>query len=117
MIQWLIEIEESLSKAIDMSKDVSIPLQNLYMLAPLIYSERQKTNNESLIKEMIDANYQQVKTDWSFDEESKNQYKFHFVSSYLFCFVVAGKIEEHRYDEIMDFVNKKMDLFTDDYEV
>lgn len=117
MKQWLKEAEESLSKAINMSKDGSFPLHNLYMLAPLIYSEREKTNNEQMIKEMIDANDEQVKRDWSFDEESKNQYKFHFVSSYLFCFVVAGKIEERRYDEIMDFVNRKMDLFTDYYEV
>jgi len=117
MKQWLDEVEKSLAKALDISKDGSIQLQNLYMLAPIIYSERQKTNNESLIQEMIEENDQQVKRDWSFDEGSKNQYKFHFVSSYLFCFVVAGKIEESRYDQIMDYINRKMDLFADDDEV
>ena len=117
MKQWLNEVEESLAKALDISKDGSVQLKNLYMLAPIIYSERQKTNNESLIQEMIEANDQQVKRDWSYDEESKNQYKFHYVSSYLFCFVVAGKIDEFRYDEIMDYINRKMDLFTNDYEV
>lgn len=39
----------------------------------------------------------------------------HYVSSYLFCFVIAGKIEESKYDEIMEYVTSKMDLFTDDY--
>jgi hypothetical protein len=117
MHYWLNEAEESLAKAIDASKDGSVPLQNLYMLAPIIYSERQKTNDEELIHEMIDANDEQVKTDWSFDERSKEQYKFHFVSSYLFCFVVAGKIDEFKYDRIMECVNGEMSLFTDDYDV
>jgi len=114
MKKWHKESEESLSFALNAAKDGSISLQDLYILAPIIYSERQKTQNEALIQEMINANEKQVKTDWSFDEKSKDQYKFHYVSSYLFCFVVAGKIDEFKYDEIMDYVNKKMDLFTDD---
>jgi len=117
MKKWLTEAEESLSTAVDTSKDGSIPLQSLYMLAPIIYSERQNVKNESLIQEMIDANDRQVTEDWSHDEKSKNQYKFHFVSSYLFCFVVAGKIDELKYDEIMEYINSQMDLFTDDYGI
>lgn len=117
MQDWLHETEESLAKAIDVSKDGSILLQNLYMLAPIIYSERQKTKNEELIREMMDANDEQVKRDWSYDERSKEQYKFHFVSSYLFCFVVAGKFDEFKYDRIMEYVNGKMSLFTEDYGV
>lgn len=114
---WLNEVEESLSAAINASNDGSIPLQNLYMLAPIIYSERQKTKNESLIQEMIDANDRQVAEDWSHDEKSKDQYIFHFVSSYFFCFVVAGKIDEFKYDQIMEYVNSQMDLFTDAYGI
>ncbi len=113
MKKWLIEVEESLSKALDVSRYGTIPLQNLYMLATIIYSERQETNNESLIQEMIEANDRQVKEDWSHDDKSKDQYVFHFVSSYLYCFVVAGKIDEFKYDEIMDYVNSNMNLFTD----
>jgi len=117
MEEWLKEVEESLSKALYASNDGSVPLQNVYMLAPIIYSERQKTNNESLIQEMIEANDRQVAEDYSHDEKSKDQYKFHYVSSYLFCFVVAGKIDEFRYDKIMEHVNNHMDLFTDDYGI
>jgi len=117
MKDWLNEVKESLSVALDASKDGTIPLQNLYMLAPIIYSERKKTNNEALIQEMIDANDRQVAEEWSLDEKSKDQYKFHFVSSYLFCFVVAGKIDEFKYDKIMEYVNSEMVLFTDDYGV
>ncbi len=116
MKKWLIEVEESLSKALDASTRGTVPLQNLYMLATIIYSERQKTNNESLLQEMSEANDRQFKEDCSHDEKSKDQYKFHFVSSYLYCFVVAGKIDEFKYDEIMEYVNSNMNLFTDDYD-
>ena len=117
MKKWLKETEESLSEAVAASKNGAIPLQNLYMLAPIIYSERQKTENELLIQEMIEANDQQVEKEWSLDEKSKDQYKFHFVSSYLFCFVISGKIDEFKYDEIMEYVNSQIDLFTDDYDI
>lgn len=113
--QWLKETEESLSVALNASKDGAVPLHNLYMLAPIIYSERQKTNDEALIQEMLDENDRSVKADWSCDEKSKEQFKFHYVSSYLYCFVVAGKIDEFKYDEIMEYVNSRMVLFTDDY--
>ena len=116
MNKWLKEAEESLSKALCAHKDGSVPSQNLYMLAPIIYAERNNTNNESLIQEMIEENDRQVHRDWSCDEESKYQYKYHYVSSYLFCFVVAGKIDEFKYDKIMEHVTGKMDLFTSDYD-
>lgn len=117
MKKWLNEVNESLTKALDIARDGAVPLQNLYILAPIIYSERQNTNNKSLIQEMIDANDRQVKEDWSHDGNSKNQYKFHFVSSYLYCFVVAGKVDEFKYDEIMEYVNGQMNLFEDGYGV
>lgn len=117
MKKWLKETEESLYEAVAASKNGAIPLQNLYMLAPIIYSERQKTKNELLIQEMIEANDQQVAKEWALDEQSKDQYKFHFVSSYLFCFVISGRIDEFKYDEIMEYVNSQIDLFTDDYGI
>ena len=117
MKKWLKETEEALLEAIATSHDGAIPLQNLYMLAPIIYSERQKTTNELLIQEMIEANDKQVTSEWALEEESKDQYKFHFVSSYLFCYVVAGKIDEFKYDRVMEYVNSQIDLFTEDYGI
>lgn len=90
-------------------------VQNLYMMAPLIYSKRHHVNNDALVQEMLDENEELVQSDWACDDRSKEQYKFHYVSSYLFCFVVAEKIAESKYDEVMDYVNRNMDLFTDDY--
>ncbi|MBU2875027.1 hypothetical protein [Marinobacter salexigens] len=115
MKKWLKEAEVSLAEALEAERIGEIHAQNLYMIAPLIYSKRNNMNNAALIQEMVDENEEQVQRDWVCDERSKDQYKFHYVSSYLFCFVVAGKIEEAKYDEIMEYVTSKMDLFTDDY--
>lgn len=115
MIEWLNRAEASLVNAIEVSERGSAPLQNLYMLAPILYSEERNTKNQSLLQEMIDANEEQVQSEWAVDERSQDQYKFHYVSSYLFCYVVAGKISETKYDSIMEYVCSEMDLFTDDY--
>jgi hypothetical protein len=113
--KWLEAAEASLKEALAAAESGSVEKQNLYMLAPILYSKKQNMNNEALIQEMTNANDEQVARDWSYDENSKRQYKFHYVSSYLYCFVVAGKLEELKYDEIMEYICSKMDLFTDDY--
>ena len=111
MEEWLKEAREALSSPLDALKSGDISKENMYKLAPLFFSERQNIKRDSLLQEMIDANEQQVQTDCSFDPNSIKSYKFHYVSSYLFCFVVAGKIDEFKYDEIMEYVNSKIDLF------
>ena len=117
MEKWFKEAESSLSEAIECKKTGNVPSINLYKLAPIIYSKRQNMNNDSLFQEMCDENEEQVQRDWACDEASKDQYKFHYVSSYMFCFVVAGKMEEKKYDAIMEYLSNKMDLFTDDYGI
>jgi len=111
MDEWLQETEESLLSAITAVSSGEIPKENMYKLAPLFFAERQNIKRVSLLEEMSEANEQQVQTDCSFDPNSIKQYKFNYVSSYLFCFVVAGKIDEFKYDEIMEHVNQKIDLF------
>ena len=64
---------------------------------------------------MIAINEEEVQRDWSSDQGSRRQYKFHFVSSYLYCFVVDEAIEEVEYDELMEFATNTFELFTDDY--
>jgi len=114
--KWLNEVKQSLADAHEKAKNGSIPLQILYMIAPILYLEKHKSNNEQLLQEMIDTNDKQVTRDWSLDERSKEQYKFHYVSSYLYCFVMAGKFDDFKYDLIMEYVCSKMDLFTNDYD-
>ncbi len=115
MKKWVAEAKASLDEALRIAEEAPVPEQNLYKLAPVVYSTRQNTNNEALIEEMIAVNEEQVAEDWSHDANSKRQYKFHYVSSYLFSFVVAGKISEMKYDRIMEQVCNKLDLFTEDY--
>jgi hypothetical protein len=91
MKKWLTESKEALSEAINIANKSDIQIHNLYMLAPIIYSERHNMNNELLMQEMINANDEQVSRDWALDNDSKSHYKFHFVSSYLYCFVLADK--------------------------
>ena len=46
MKKWLIESEESLSKAMEALKSGEFSKENLYKLAPLFYVEKQKTKNK-----------------------------------------------------------------------
>ncbi|MDF1781433.1 MAG: hypothetical protein P1U67_09075 [Alcanivoracaceae bacterium] len=112
MKEWLERAEISLAmamKAVDVAG--GIPRENMYMLAPLFYSKISHMNNDNLIDEMVAVNEVLFKRDCSHDENSKHQYKFHYVSSYLYCYVVAGKIDEKEYDRVMDYLNGEMDLF------
>ena len=117
MNEWLDRTSASLKAALDAAKEGDIPQHNIYMLAPLIYSKMHHMNNDALLQEMMEANDEQVQSDWAVNKESKFQYKFHYVSSYLYCFVVAGKLDELKYDQIMEYVNSKMALFTETYEI
>jgi len=62
---------------------------------------------------MCDVNDKQIEQDCSFDPDSIKRYKFNYVASYLYCYVVAGKMDDSKYDNIMDYVNSNMDLFSD----
>ncbi|RYE49960.1 MAG: hypothetical protein EOP48_20645 [Sphingobacteriales bacterium] len=115
MDKWLKEVSSSLEEAVNKAESGNIPLANIYMLAPLLYAEKHNMRNEALLKEMIDETEAQVAEDYSHNEKSREQYKFQYVSSYLFCFVVAGKLEEMQYDRVMEYVCERMALFTDDY--
>jgi hypothetical protein len=116
MEKWFREVESSLAEAINASDGGTVPLQNLYMLAPIFYSKRHNMNNEALLRKMIEASDAQVAEDISHDPRSIEQYKFHYVSCYLYCLVVAGKFDEFQYDRVMEYVNERMNLFSDDYD-
>ena len=96
MTKWLNRAKASLDKALEAAERGGIPLENLYILAPILYSQENHTNNEALLQAMSEANEEQVASDCSIDDRSRFQYKFHYVSSYLYCYVVAGKIDEFK---------------------
>lgn len=71
-------------------------------------------HNEALFEEVVEETERQVAEDRSHDEASIERYKFHYVSSYSFCYVIAGKLDEMEYDRVMDYVCSKMDLFDEE---
>ena len=109
--KYLKDVKESLKEAIMTLESGEVQTQSLYMLAPLFYSKRLKINNDALIKEMCKANEEQVSIDCSYEKESIKQYKFHYVSSYLYCYVIAGKFDEFKYDELMELTCNENDIF------
>ena len=115
MKEWLDRLEKSLLRALEIAEQGAVPRKNLFMLAPIVYSEHMKTNNQSLLVEMLEEIEKQFEQDCLVDPNSGAQYRFHFVASYLHCFIVAGKIDEMKYDRIMDYVNENMDLFEEGY--
>ena len=117
MKEWLERVENSLSKAlqaIEVGDD--IPKENMYILAPLFYSQENNMNNEQLLEEMCVEIDELFKHDCKCDKNSKFQYKFHYVSSNLHCYVVAEKIDEMKCDRIMEYVNDHINLFEDGYK-
>ena len=115
MNEWLTRVEKSLAKGLN-AVEKGVPAENMYMLAAEFYSQEKHMNNEQLFKELADRNEEQFKNDCSVDPQSKYQFKFHYVASYLNCYVTAGKIDEMKYDRIMDYVCERLDLFSNDYE-
>ena len=116
MEKWLTLSKEALSKAEAACINGEIPRENMFMLAPIFYEEVNKTNNSSLIQRIGKAVEDMVYEDWGLHPKSKEQYKFHFVSSFLYGYVVAEKITEFKYDDIMEYVNDRMILFNSDYD-
>ena len=106
--------KEALARAEAACDSGEIPKENMFLLAPIFYAEVNKTNNNALLKQITQEIEDIVYEDWK-HPKSKEQYKFHFVSSCLYGYVVAGKIDEFKYDEIMEYVNDRMDLFNADY--
>lgn len=94
-----------------------IPLQSLYRLAPALFALKHGIQDEGLIQQMLDEADAQVTEDASYDKRSLVQYRFHYVSSYLFCYVINEELEELEYNRFFEFVNERMDLFNDDYGI
>jgi len=111
MEKWLREANDSLLIALEIATRGDVDLQNLYMLAPVVYSIKQNMNNEAMIDEMNDLVEEQVAEDCAHDANSILQHRFHYVYSYISCFVVAGKLDEMKFDRIMEYINKNMTLF------
>ncbi len=115
MKEWLKRVEQSLARA-QAAVENGVPAEKMYMLAVEFYSQEKHMNNDQLFREMAGRNEENFKNDCRADPQSKYQFKFHYVASYLNCYLTAGKIDEMKYDRIMDYVCDRLDVFSDDYE-
>ena len=113
MNDWLKEAKEALEKALsgaDLSEQSTL---GLYRLAPKIFVDKHEEINGTSLQVMQDANEEQIKQDCLTDSTAIEHYRFNFVASYLYCFVLSKMIDNTKYEEVMEYVNENMDLFAD----
>lgn len=111
MEKWLTEINEVMREAADLISSGEFSQVNMYKLAPRLYSNRYGDINDLMLIKMAHEVDEQVKMDWYSDSQSKQHFRFHFVSAYIPCFLVAGKLTQQEYNYVMNYINKEMDLF------
>ncbi|ANQ21063.1 hypothetical protein BA893_05060 [Vibrio natriegens] len=111
MDKWLTELNEVMEEALDLVSSGELKHVSMYKLAPRLYVNRYNVRSDLMLKRILDEVDEQIKTEWYSDPSSKQQFKFHFVSAYLLCFLVDGKVTCKEYDQVMNYLNKEMDLF------
>ncbi|XOV77527.1 MAG: hypothetical protein ACFHVJ_11250 [Aestuariibacter sp.] len=88
-------------------------LSNLYKLAPEIVARKRRIKSKKTIQKIIAMAELRVQEDWNLDPDSRKQYAFHFVSSYVYCHVDSGLMTELEGDRLMDIVVGGLDIFID----
>ena len=73
-------------------------------------------SDQSTIDEIIERIDADIRYCTEVDPDSILNYKFNFVSSYLYGHVAAGILEEMAVDKIMDYINQNIDLFHPNYD-
>ncbi len=111
MRKWLTEVNEVMREALSLVSSGELTHVSMYKLAPRMYAIRYNVRSDLMFKRMLHEVDEQVKIEWYSDAESKQQFRFHFVSSYLLCFLVDGKVTRKEYDQVMNYINKELDLF------
>ena len=107
---WVKEIEKAIDAGHSQAFKDSADPDYFYRYAPPIMMKNRGIKSESVSEEIYEFIESLVDQDWSIDPNSRKQYVFHFVSSYLYAHVPAGYLEEMEADRIMDYINDNMDL-------
>lgn len=111
---WLKESLKALESAERRAKREATDIEFLYQYAvEHIVKNRGISDSETIedIKEYIQS---LVDQDCRVDSNSKRQYKFHFVSSYIYGHVPTGLIDDIPADRVMEYVNDNTNLFIGD---
>ncbi len=113
---WKKEIEKALSSAENRARKEGFEIENLYKYAVDYIVKNRSISDESNIIEISKEIEKDIAYSREVDPDSKLNYKFGFVSSYLHGHMTAGIIDEMAVDKIMDYINKNIDLFHPDYD-
>ena len=108
---WLKESLKALNAAEKRAIKEEGEIEFLYKYAVEYIIKNRGITDSEIIEEMKEFIQAQIDQDWGCDPESKKQYKFHFVSSYIYGHVPAELIEEMPADRIMEYVNESTNLF------
>lgn len=110
--QWVTEIEKGIAVAISFAEKRNEDISNIFKYAISHAVEAMGLEDLDSIEEIEEYIGELIDQDWSCDPESKNRYKFHYASTYIFSHVPPGFLEEMEADQIMEYVNDEIDLFT-----
>lgn len=110
--KWVSEIEEGMSKAIAFSNNNHQDIRYIWRYAISHAIESMNLTDLDTIEDIEEYVAGLIDQDWSCDPDSKNSYRFHYASTYIFSHVPAGYLDEMQGDRVMDYVNEKIDLFS-----
>ena len=113
---WKKEIEKALASAEKQAKREKLELEYLYKYAVDYIVKNREISDEYKVQEISEEIERDIQYSREVGPDSTLNYKFGFVSSYLYGHVPACIIEETAVDKIMDYVNKNMDLFHPSYD-
>lgn len=81
-------------------------LSHLYLPKKIVRIE-----DEEIIDDMCEHTQENAVQDFSIDEVSISEFKFHFVIEYIHSHVPVGLVPEMEEDRIMEYVNDHWKLF------
>jgi len=112
--EWLAEVKEAYEAALNEFERGELDVlekEALYLVAPLFAAKNCEIEDEEIIDEMCEHTQENAEQDFSIDEDSTGEFKFHFVIAYIHSHVPVGLVSEMEADRIMEYVNDHWKLF------
>jgi hypothetical protein len=87
---------------------------DLFQYCGALAAENRNIVNASLLDEMNEFVRSMVEHDYSVDDQSRDCFKFHFVSGYIYAHVAAELVTVRDCEKALQYVTEKWDLFDAD---
>ena len=112
---WKKEIEKALASAEKRAEKEGLERESLYKYAVDYITKNRGISDDALVREVAEQIEADIKYSREVDPDSRLNFRFGFVSSYLYGHATAGVIDEIYADKILDYISRNMDLFHPDY--